>query len=244
MQCGSHDEFSDKPYLIITEQPNSDYRFRYKSEVKKAPSILRGITSSNRNKTFPTVTLFNHNQPAFIRCTLYQKSKQMLHPHKLLKLRNQLNSVENGDPHIVEVSPHIGYKASFTNMSIVYTPKNSVMDELKRKQIKNLKLELGRDPIPNELNQIEKNFQRQNSIDKNRVCLCFEALGKHTDGKLMRICDPVYSNIISNMSKSIIYIISKFTIEIQFFFVYNYREQCYRKIKNHTFKFKFRTCKW
>lgn len=192
----------DEPFLEIAEQPIDKFRFRYKSEMHGTHGMLTGQHSK---KTFPTVRLRNFNGEALIRCSLYQILKPgheipFPHSHSLVV---RCGNEDKKDPHEVMVSQLQGYKATFQGMGIIHTARRFIEDELYEKLVSKAKFEAGRELAKHEQDTLRGNAKKHSTdMNLNQVSLCFEAF-ERANGKWMRLCEPIFSAPINNLSKSI-----------------------------------------
>ncbi|CAG9795155.1 unnamed protein product [Diatraea saccharalis] len=174
-----------RPYLRIVEQPQSHFRFRYKSEMVGTHGCLLGESYANsKTKTHPTVELVNYSGRAVIRCRLSQHKTPDEHPHKLLE-EEQDRDVSYGVPE------HGSYKVGFAGMGIIHTAKKDVPALLYKKYseaVGNARVN------PKELSVFCENEAK--AINLNIVRLRFSAHDIITDKE---ICPPVFSRPIYNM---------------------------------------------
>lgn len=190
------------PHLKIIEQPRQEFRFRYKTEVKATYGAVHGESSTPSDKTYPTVQLFNFNEKAVIRCSLYQTNtlSPLLHAHKLITRPDRKYCI---DPHMLHVSPDYGMIAEFRGISISHTPRKEMAEVYATKKLAHRQLDLGRELTIEERKELTDSVSRDlKEINLNRVCLGFEAFTENEDGSLVQICDPVYTHDIKNLSKS------------------------------------------
>lgn len=90
-------------------------------------------------------------------------------------------------------------------MGIIHTAKKNIKDELFRKMCKERELE-GKQPLSqNEIATVQRDADKQSKeMNLNQVCLCFQAFIKNeTENTIVRICDPVYSNVINNLKSAL-----------------------------------------
>ncbi|KAI5637450.1 rel-like DNA-binding domain-containing protein [Phthorimaea operculella] len=170
----------DKPYLIITVQPQEQFRFRYVKEITDSShGYLQGESPPNAGKTFPTVELSNYNGEAVIKCQVYQHDKDIEHPHRLF-----YGSIDIQP--IVNVSAAKGYTVPFECLGIIHTAKG----EQEKQLLNRLERELERE----EFQRVNKKMlvKLRNEIDSERVRLRFSAHDPVTDKELC----SVYSRII------------------------------------------------
>lgn len=176
--------------------PIDKFRFRYKSEMHGTHGSLTGQGTSSPTKRYPTVRLNNFDGEALIRCSLYQIPKSngkspSPHSHSLI-IRNG-----NGEALLNHMNDYTGI---FQGMGIIHTARSYIENELFQKLVHRKEFELGRD-----LTQLESETLRttarneKEDMNLNQVTLCFEAF-TYTDERWIKICEPVFSNPINNMS--------------------------------------------
>jgi nuclear factor NF-kappa-B p105 subunit len=190
-----------EPYLLITEQPVENFRFRYQSEMHGTHGQLLGRKKPNQKKTFPTVELRNYTGKAEIVCLLYQVNKNgpgPVHSHKLVVKQNDR---EISDPHIMKVSAQNGYASVFQGMGIIHTVQKHSAEELLRKKIDEYEYGMSVKASEDVVRQFRTEANKEaKSINLNQVALCFKAYSTD-DGGRREICPPVFSTPINNMSK-------------------------------------------
>lgn len=187
-----------RPRLVITEQPRSEIRFRYKTEIKTGHGVIKGQHSFKKKSTYPTVKLMNYDGVAHIRCTLYQVDLETPSPHPHQLFIDKTNSMQ----YLMETSNNV---AAFNGLHIIQSPIKHVISQYVENQILLRKFDQ-----PNYLvrsmdkklmiRQLSKNGQIK-SIDLNRVRLRFDAFKKRRDGSFTPICEHVFTNGINNLSK-------------------------------------------
>lgn len=94
---------------------------------------------------------------------------------------------------------------SFQGMGIIHTKKPKIKEELVRKITAEISFENG-SLSPGELSRIEETAERQSKeMNLNQVCLCFQAyIQNEMEGKWIKICEPVYSNVVNNMKSALV----------------------------------------
>ncbi|KAK5650289.1 hypothetical protein RI129_001318 [Pyrocoelia pectoralis] len=201
------------PYLRIREPPVDKFRFRYKSEMSGTHGSLNGKTSDrSRKQTFPSVELSNYNQPAIIRCSLYQYGREdmahtrQLHAHRLVKKHG---SDEIDDPHDVSVNCDLGYIANFHSMGIIHTARKYIVAELIRKMTILKREEIARTEhqfrslTKKEELEVKALAEKESKcINLNVVCLRFDAY-RIVNNIYYPICPPIYSPAINNLKSAL-----------------------------------------
>ncbi|KAF5293198.1 hypothetical protein FQA39_LY13666 [Lamprigera yunnana] len=210
---GYTNSFGPLPSLKILEQPVDRFRFRYKSEMSGTHGSLCGLTSDrSRKQTYPCVQLLNYNEPAVIRCSLYQYGREntaysrQLHAHRLVKKQG---AEEIDDPHEIVVNSDSGYIANFHSMGIIHTAKKFIIPELIRKNTRLKKEEIAR--ADGELRPLTKKEdidirslaeKESKCINLNVVCLRFDAY-KVYNSVYYPLCEPVYTHAINNLKSAL-----------------------------------------
>ncbi|KAF4527941.1 hypothetical protein B566_EDAN012834 [Ephemera danica] len=197
--------YSPQPYLVITEQPQDKFRFRYVSEMHGTHGCIMGINKSRVHKTYPTVELKNWNTEATIRCSLssIDFNHRVAHPHILVA---KIGAQEKPEPHDIVVPNKNGFKAEFQSIGIIHTARKNVEDALVEKRTKRMMEELGNNTKLTQIQQSqiqERAHEDATKINLNSVCLCFEALVRDEKGAIHPICPPVYSDPIHNMKSAL-----------------------------------------
>lgn len=176
-----------QPELVIVEQPQNHFRFRYKSEMIGTHGCILGKSSSNsKTKTHPTVELKNYAGKALLRCTLARHDSSDEHPHKLLE-DDQDRDVSGVVPH------HELYRIAFSGMGIIHTAKKDVPELLLKKYTQ------GNGAAINENKLRIKAETDAKNMNLNIVRLKFSAHNLTTDEE---ICPPVFSEPIHNMKSA------------------------------------------
>ncbi|XP_032670815.1 nuclear factor NF-kappa-B p100 subunit isoform X2 [Odontomachus brunneus] len=204
-----------EPYLEIIVQPAEKFRFRYKSEMMGTHGALVGIPHGNsRKKPAPAVKLNNFSDKAIIRCTLVTSDDEcrnndgcrISHAHRLVKREG---TVDQDEPHYLEVSSQNNFTATFAGMGIIHTARKHIKDELVRK-MRNEHLENCRRTNRNAIisirddAQIKANAENyQKSINLNSVALCFQAFIADDFNIMRPITSTVYSNPINNLKSAL-----------------------------------------
>nr|CAD7604495.1 unnamed protein product [Timema genevievae] len=203
---------NEGPCLVIREEPVDRFRFRYKSEmIGTHGSILGRNSEKMRKKSYPTVELCNYNGSAIIRCTLCTFSPKglprSLHTHRLVVRQG---NEDKDDPHDIVVSPDHGYIAVFQGMGIIHTAKKNIVDELiKKKRAHILERIRCQNPTVNSLSvRDECNIRKDAELEArkmnlNSVSLRFEAFRQDENGRMVELCNPVYSCAINNMKSAL-----------------------------------------
>lgn len=89
-------------------------------------------------------------------------------------------------------------------MGIIHTAKKHIKTELSMKMRLEKEFELSRPVTLAEVAAIEKEAGKQaKDMNLNQACLCFQAFIKNeADNAWVRICDPVYSNVVNNLKSA------------------------------------------
>ncbi|KAG8225002.1 hypothetical protein J437_LFUL006013 [Ladona fulva] len=199
------------PRLVIVEEPQEKFRFRYRSEMMGTHGCILGRRSDRLRKRYPEVKLINYNGgPAIIRCSLVaflsNSNNPVPHAHRLTV---RVQDVDQEEPQEIVVDEQTSYTAVFQGMGIVHTAKRYVVEELvKKKRRELLEKVKGTRSNDNSLSvreemRIKEEAQSEaKMMNLNIVNLCFEAFCKDAYGVLRPICDKVYSTPISNMKSA------------------------------------------
>lgn len=87
-------------------------------------------------------------------------------------------------------------------MGIIHTAKKYIIEELLEKLIERQTFLEGRSLTEFEKKKLEIIADSEaKTMNLNQVCLCFEAYQQIDGNHFQRICDPVLSSPINNMSK-------------------------------------------
>lgn len=87
-------------------------------------------------------------------------------------------------------------------MGIIHTAKKYIADELLKKKVLEKQIELGRELTHRDNQQIKQQVEQEaKNMNLNQVCLCFQAFTVDSNSMWQKLCNPVYSNPINNMSK-------------------------------------------
>lgn len=162
------------------------------------------LTGQHSKKTFPSVHLRNFTGEALIRCSLYQIVKPghdtpFPHSHSLVV---RCGNEDKKDPHEVIVSQMHGYKATFQGMGIIHTARRFIEEELFEKLLSKMKFESSCALTKEQEDTLRTNAKKHSSdMNLNQVSLCFEAY-ERVGGKWRRLCQPIFSAPINNLSKS------------------------------------------
>ncbi|XP_052119561.1 nuclear factor NF-kappa-B p110 subunit, partial [Frankliniella occidentalis] len=200
--------------LRIIEQPVPMFRFRYRSEMNGAHGSLLGQSENPKRKTYPTVELVNYDGEAIIRCSLYTATPPHI-PHMHQLIAKPSNNREILD-HEVTVSDRNGYRAEFRGLGIVHMAKKNLTKELMRKKEKDLIEKLKRQKnlphfgderqqiaLKEMLPQLEAAAKRDaETMDANKLRLCFEAFERGPNGEMRELCERVFSDTIQNMKSA------------------------------------------
>jgi len=90
-------------------------------------------------------------------------------------------------------------------MGIIHTAKRNIKEELFEKIKAEREFEANRRLSVDEIAEIKRDAATYSkSMNLNEVCLCFRAyIRNDIDNTWIRICEPVYSNIIKNMKSAL-----------------------------------------
>lgn len=168
---------STKPYVKIIEQPAPDRaRFRYQSETF---STLMGVSSTKKQKTYPTIQIFGYKKKAVVLVSCVTKDKPY-RPHPFI-----MDGKEGCKSGVYTRTIPEGFeKIEFSNIGIKCVRKKDVGDSLKERRKINV------DPFNTGIDLNAANY------DLGSVRLCFQVFIKGEDGKCRVPLDPVVSEPI------------------------------------------------
>ncbi|XP_060105621.1 proto-oncogene c-Rel [Heteronotia binoei] len=169
-----------EPYIEICEQPRQrGMRFRYQCEGRSAGSIP-GEHSTDINRTFPAIQIFNYFGKIKMRVTLVTKNEPYRpHPHRLVG-----KDCENGY-----------YEAEFGPDRRVLSFQNLGIQCVKKRELKESIISR----ITNNINPFgvsQEQLLAVEEYDLNVVRLCFQAFLPNEHGDFMLALPPVISNPI------------------------------------------------
>ncbi|CAL4140772.1 unnamed protein product [Meganyctiphanes norvegica] len=207
----------DGPYITIVEQPQSKFRFRYKSEMAGTHGQLKAERADRNRNIFPTVKLCKWNGgPALIRLSLYTAEDNNInrkrHVHELS------GKSCNKDTGICEmvVDEKGDYTAQFQNLGIIHIAKRDVKDIIftRKKDImfKHAMLrrpgwsleDVQRSITQIDLKKLEEDAEDEaKSMDLNKVVLRYQAFHYSESLKDYRpITMPVDSEVVFNLKNA------------------------------------------
>ncbi|XP_054842059.1 proto-oncogene c-Rel [Eublepharis macularius] len=169
-----------EPYIEIYEQPRQrGMRFRYQCEGRSAGSIP-GEHSTDINRTFPSIQIFNYFGKLKVRVTLVTKNEPYRpHPHRL----------------VGKDCEHGYYEAEFGPERRVLSFQNLGIQCVKKRELK----ESITSRITNNINPFSVSQEQLMAIeeyDLNVVRLCFQVFLPNEHGDFMLALPPVISNPI------------------------------------------------
>ncbi|XP_019550742.2 embryonic polarity protein dorsal-like [Aedes albopictus] len=173
---------AQKPYIVITEQPQSKaLRFRYECEGRSAGSIP-GVSSTAEQKTFPTIEIRGYTGRVVVVVSCVTKDPPYRpHPHNLVGKEGCKKGVCT-----VEIN-NSSMSYTFSNLGIQCVKKKDIKDALQ------LREEIRVDPFKTGYGH----GKQPASIDLNAVRLCFQAfLEGQQRGHFTNPLVPVVSDII------------------------------------------------
>ncbi|XP_028580982.2 proto-oncogene c-Rel isoform X1 [Podarcis muralis] len=169
-----------EPYIEICEQPRQrGMRFRYKCEGRSAGSIP-GEHSSDMNRTFPAIQVFNYFGKIKIRITLVTKNEPYRpHPHRLVgkDCENGFYEAEFGPERRVLI---------FQNLGIQCVKKRELKESIVSRITKQI----------NPFSVSEEELMAIEEYNLNVVRLCFQAFLPDEHGNCTLPLAPVISNPI------------------------------------------------
>ncbi|KAG0722007.1 Nuclear factor NF-kappa-B p110 subunit [Chionoecetes opilio] len=207
----------DGPYINILEQPQSKFRFRYKSEMVGTHGQLKADRAEKNRAAFPTVKLSKWNSgPAVIRLTLYTAednvNQRKRHVHEL---SGKNCNKETGICEVV-VDEKCDYTAVFQNLGIIHIAKRDTREIIKQRKIEELTTharlrkphhsneEIRRSITPTDLKKIDEEAEEESkSMDLNKVVLRFQAFQYDKNIESYRpITLPVDSDVVFNLKNA------------------------------------------
>lgn len=175
-------KMAQKPYVVITEQPQSKaLRFRYECEGRSAGSIP-GVSSTADHKTFPTIEVRGYTGRVVVVVSCVTKDPPYRpHPHNLVGKDGCKKGVCT-----VEINKSV-MSYTFCSLGIQCVKKKDIKDALR------LREEIRVDPFKTGYGH----GRQPASIDLNAVRLCFQAfLEGPQQGHFTNPLVPVVSDII------------------------------------------------
>ncbi|RXG58370.1 Nuclear factor NF-kappa-B subunit [Armadillidium vulgare] len=220
----------DGPYLKILEQPQTKFRFRYKSEMAGTHGQLKAESSDKNKNVFPTVQLCNwKGGPALIRLMLYtaedNANERKRHVHELSGKNCNKEGFTGGCE--VVVDEENSYTAQFPNLGIIHIAKRDVQNIIflrKKEELINftcmnnpgLRTESIQHNIPpTKLQKMKEEAEEEaRNMDLNKVVLRFQTFFFDTKANFYRpITEYVDSDVIFNLiRKSLFGIIKKVVV--------------------------------
>ncbi|XP_066951196.1 nuclear factor NF-kappa-B p105 subunit-like isoform X4 [Macrobrachium rosenbergii] len=207
----------DGPYIQILKQPQSKFRFRYKSEMVGTHGQLKADCSDKNKAAFPTVKLAKWNSgPAVIRLMLYTAEENVnqrkRHVHEL---SGKNCDKETGICEVV-VDEKCDYTAQFQNLGIIHIAKRDTREIIMRRKreelVAHLRLrkpqhsveEICRSITQADLKRIDEEADEEaKSMDLNKVTLRFQAYQYDKNIERYRpITLPVDSDIVYNLKNA------------------------------------------
>ena len=172
---------STVPHIVITEQPASRARFRYKSEGYYTGGIILGRTTKQ-----PTIEIRNYNGPALIVVSCVTKDPPYRpHPHKLVGKRKNIHVVDG----ICLMQVPANYSSiSFVDLGIQCCKKEEMKKSLEERRRQNV------DPF--------KTGFDLSYVDLTSLRLCFQAFIESEPNVFKLPLKPVVSEPISDMKRA------------------------------------------
>ncbi|KAK3882440.1 hypothetical protein Pcinc_013177 [Petrolisthes cinctipes] len=208
----------DGPYIHILDQPQSKFRFRYKSEMVGTHGQLKASRADKNNRAaFPTVKLakWNHG-PAVIRLTLYTAednvNQRKRHVHEL---SGKNCDKETGICEVV-VDDKCDYTAVFQNLGIIHIAKRDTREIIHQRKVDEMLAhahlrnphisieEIKHKVTPADLKKIDEEADEEaKSMDLNKVVLRFQAFQYDKSIESYRpITLPIDSEIVYNLKNA------------------------------------------
>jgi len=163
----------------IVEQPTPNkLRFRYECE-GRAAGALTGASSTNENRTFPSIKVLGYQGPAVVVVScVTDKQPYKAHPHNLVGKQGCKKGVCSQEINTADMT------AVFSHLGIQCVRKKDAAESLK------LREEIRVDPF-------KQGFAHSTSgqYNLNQVRLCFQVFLRQPNNSLVPV-DPVVSNVI------------------------------------------------
>eukprot|EP00088_Acartia_fossae_P009819 TRINITY_DN14814_c0_g1_i2.p1 TRINITY_DN14814_c0_g1~~TRINITY_DN14814_c0_g1_i2.p1 ORF type:complete len:920 (-),score=212.60 TRINITY_DN14814_c0_g1_i2:82-2841(-) len=201
--------------IVIEEEPEEVFRFRYKSEMSGTHGCIHGKAFDKKNKTFPTIKVENVEEGVdklFVRVGLYAKAQK--HAHHVHKLMMKKVSEKDDEEDFIqlETTRDQSFRVIWKGVGIIHTSKGKdsekLVDTIKNRKLK-VALEAKKVEMQSSLAELSQNEQIQiekealrlkkdNDIDMNLVYLGWEAF-KCINGVLYPVCNMKFSPPIRNL---------------------------------------------
>ncbi|MFT7806232.1 proto-oncogene c-Rel-like isoform X1 [Arapaima gigas] len=169
-----------EPCVQIFEEPKQrGMRFRYKCEGRSAGSIP-GRTSTDNNRTYPSIQILNYSGKGKVRITLVTKNEPYRpHPHDLVgkDCRDGYYEAEFGPDRKV---------IAFQNLGIQCVRRREVKDAIMQRMNRCI----------NPFNVHREQLLQMEEYDLNVVRLCFQVFLPDQAGRYTRVLSPIISNPI------------------------------------------------
>jgi len=197
--------------IILVEQPEEKFRFRYASEMSGTHGCIHGKNFDKKNKIFPTIKVENVPDginKVLVRVGLYTKTdKNSHHVHKLM-MKGVSQRDDKADFIEVETTRDKGFEVVWKGLGIIHTSrthiestifnrKMKVAVEKKKVESRNkfaVLSEVEEVKIKDEASRMKKNSEMNN----NMVFLGWEAFNVIDEVNYL-ICDMVFSAPIRNL---------------------------------------------
>ncbi|KAF2361488.1 Rel domain (RHD) DNA-binding domain [Trinorchestia longiramus] len=208
---------TDGPHLILTEQPQGKFRFRYKSEMVGTHGQLKAERADRNKPIFPTVKLAKWSDgPAVIRLALYtgedNPNQRRRHVHEL----SGKNCDKDTGMCEVVVDHTTDYTATFQNLGIIHIAKRDVKDIIRQRKkaelIEHARLrrphctpeEIRQSITPTDLKKFDEEAEEiAKTMDLNKVVLRFQAFQYDTSLACYRpITRSVDSELVVNLKNA------------------------------------------
>lgn len=184
-------EGTQRPHVIVVEQPVSETRFRYPIEGRGA-GVLKGEHSRADLTTFPKIKIVGYEGPAVVvvSCVTHDSDIPRAHPHNLVSPAtvNNKESCKKGVYHTTVNSQTM--TVEFSHLGVQCVRKKDIKESLKKRQ------KIRVDPYKQGFDHVDN----PKGIDLNAIKLCFQVFiekpscpGRFT-GQLAPVCSrTIYS---------------------------------------------------
>jgi len=175
---GVQPQYNNAQVQIVEQPAANKLRFRYECE-GRAAGALTGASSTNDNRTFPTIKVIGYQGPAVVVVScVTDKEPFRAHPHNLVGKQLCKKGVCSQEINVADMT------AVFTHLGIQCVKKKDAAESLKRRQ------EIRVDPF-------KHGFAHgtNGQYNLNQVRLCFQVFLRQTNNQLLPV-DPVVSDVI------------------------------------------------
>ncbi|KAK7027937.1 Nuclear factor NF-kappa-B p105 subunit, partial [Halocaridina rubra] len=207
----------DGPYIQVFKQPQSKFRFRYKSEMVGTHGQLKADCADKNKAAFPTVKLAKWNSgPAVIRLMLYTAEENVNQRKRHVHELSGKNCDKDTGICEVVVDDKCDYTAQFQNLGIIHIAKRDTREIIMRRKREELlhharlrkphcsHEEIMRSITSADFKRIDDEADEEaKSMDLNKVVLRFQAFQYDKEIEAYRaITLPVDSEVVFNLKNA------------------------------------------